>query len=245
MDEELVKMLKYIRLGGLLANWDHYLQIARKGNFSHVRLLKHIVEEEYKIKKENSRKLRLSKAKIPEKFVIETFPFGRQLKLKKKRILDLYDSFDYMSKRQNIIWIGPTGTGKTGLASSFLMQAIDKGYKGRFIVFPELIDMLYKSIGDHSQAAVVEKFSSYDCLLIDELGYVEVEPVQVGLFFTLMSKRYKKKTTLITSNLGFSQWGDLLKNAQLTAALVDRLTESSHVINMKECVSLRPKFRQA
>ena len=245
MDEELVKMLKYIRLGGLLANWDRYLQIARKGNFSHVRLLKYIVEEEYKIKKENSRRLRLIKAKIPEKFVIETFPFARQAKLNKKRILDLYDSFDYMSKSQNIIWIGPTGTGKTGLASVFLIQAINKGYKGRFIVFPELIELLYKSVGDHSEAEVVEKFSAYDCLLIDELGYVEVEPVQVGLFFRLMSNRYKKKTTLITSNLGFSQWATFLENAQLTAALIDRLTESSHVINMKECVSLRPKFRQA
>ena len=245
MDEELLKMLKYIRLGGLLANWDRYLQIARKGNFSHVRMLKYIVEEEYKIKKENSRKLRLIKAKIPEKLAIETFPFVRQAKLKKKRILDLYDSFDYMTKSQNIIWIGPTGTGKTGLASAFLIQAINKGYKGRFILFPELIELFYKSVGDHSEAAVVEKFSSYDCLLIDELGYVEVEPVQVGLFFTLMSKRYKNKTTLITSNLGFIQWSEFLKNAQLTAALIDRLTENSHVINMKECVSLRPKFQQA
>ena len=103
--------------------------------------------------------MHLSKAKIPEKFVIETFPFGRQSKLKKKRIFDLYDSLEYMSKKQNIIWIGPTGTGKTGLASSFLMQAIDKGYKGRFIVFPELIDILYKSVGDHSETAVVDKFS--------------------------------------------------------------------------------------
>jgi DNA replication protein DnaC len=105
--------------------------------------------------------------------------------------------------------------------------------------------MLYKSVGDYSEAAVVEKFSAYDCLLIDELGYVEVEPVQVGLFFTMMSKRYKKKTTLITSNLGFSQWAEFLKNTQLTAALIDRLTENSHVINMKECVSLRPKLQQS
>ena len=81
-----------------------------------------------------------------------------------------------------------------------------------------------------------------DFLLIDELGYVEVEPSQVGLFFTLMNKRHKKNHTLITSNLGFSQWTSFLKNTQLTAALIDRLTENSHVINMKECVSLRPKL---
>jgi DNA replication protein DnaC len=97
-------------------------------------------------------------------------------------------------------------------------------------------------VADHSEAKVIKKFVSYDCLLIDELGYVEVEPVQVGLFFTLMHKRHKRKTTLITSNLGFSQWGSFLKNSQLTAALIDRLTESSHVLNMKNCVSLRTRL---
>jgi DNA replication protein DnaC len=78
--------------------------------------------------------------------------------------------------------------------------------------------------------------------LIDEMGYVEIEPAQVGLFFTLMQKRHKTKTTLITSNLGFSEWRSLLKNDHLTGALLSRLTETSHVINMKNCHSLRPKL---
>ncbi len=78
--------------------------------------------------------------------------------------------------------------------------------------------------------------------LIDELGYAKIEPVQVGLFFTLMQKRHNKKTTLITTNLGFEQWNSFLKNERLTAALIDRLTENSHVINMKKCVSLRQRL---
>ena len=244
MDEELIKMLKYIRLPGLLANWDHYLEAAGNGNYSHTRLLKHIIKEEYNIRKENSRKMRICRAKIPEKYVIETFPFNKQPKLARKKILNIYDS-DYISKNQNIIWVGSTGTGKTGLATSFLMQAINQGYRGRFISFSELVEMLYRSVADHTEAKMINTFVNYDCLLIDELGYVEVEPVQVGLFFTLMQKRHKKKSTLITSNLGFSQWTSFLKNDQLTAALIDRLTENSHVINMKNCVSLRPKLSQA
>lgn len=245
MDEELAKMLKYLRLSGLLARWDEYLKVAMSQNFSHVRLLKYIVEEEYKLKKENSRKMRLKKARIEEEFAIETFPFSRQPKLNKKKVLAMYDSLDYMSKRQNIIFIGPTGVGKTGLATSFLIQAINRGYTGRAILFPELIDILYKSRADHSEEAMIKKFASYDCLHIDELGYVQMEPVQVGQFFTLMHKRHKKKTTLITSNLGFSEWNSFFKNEQLTAALIDRLTENSHVINMKNCGSLRPKLAPA
>ena len=242
MNEELKQMLKYIRLGGLLANWDTYLSAAQKGNYSHARLLKYVVETEYQIKKENSRKMRLARARIPEKFVIETFPFTRQPKLNKKKIVNMYDGFDYMEKYRNVIWIGPTGAGKTGLATAFLTHAIDQGYNGRFIVFAELVEQLYQAVADHTEAKIIKAFAAADCLLIDEMGYVEVEPIQVGLFFTLMNKRHKKKTTLITSNLGFSQWSSFLKNDHLTAALIDRLTENSHVINMKNCISLRPKL---
>jgi DNA replication protein DnaC len=244
MIEEYQSQLKYLRLQGLSANWDEYLALARKSNFSHVRLLKYVIEQEYNLKKENARKARMRRAHIPEQMAIETYPFHKQPKLNKKKILNLYDSFDYMTKHRNIIMIGPTGIGKTGLAISFLIQAINKGNTGRFIMFPDLIDMLFKSAADHSEARVMKKLFSYDCLMIDELGYIEVEPLQVGLFFTLMQKRHRAKTTIITTNLGFSQWESFLKNPQLTAALIDRLTEDSYVINMKSCVSLRPGLIQ-
>jgi DNA replication protein DnaC len=89
---------------------------------------------------------------------------------------------------------------------------------------------------------VFRRYLSYDCLVIDEVGYVEVEPAQVGQFFTLLHKRHRHKTTIITSNLGFGEWGSFLKNPQLTAALADRLTSNSHVINMKDCESLRGRI---
>lgn len=244
MDEELKRMLIFIGMRGLLENWDHYLSIAQQKNFSQVSFLKYIIEQEYKIKRENARKRRISHAKIPEPFVIETFPFDKQPKLNKKKILAIYDSCDYLSKQNNIIWVGPTGTGKTGLATAFLTQAIEKGYRGRFILFPELIEILYRSVADHTESKILKTFESYDCLLIDEVGYIETDPVQVGLFFTLIHRRHKKKTTLITSNIGFDQWDSFFKNNALTAALIDRLTENSHVINMKNCKSLRTRLDQ-
>src|SRR5437667_5663775 len=162
--------------------------------------------------------------------------------LDKKRFLLLSHAFDYMTKYQNFIWVGPTGCGKTGLATSFLVQAIQRGYTGRYVLFAELLADLFRSAADHSEQQVLKRYLSYDSLLIDEVGYVEVEPVQVGLFFTLMHKRHRPRPTLITSNLGFSEWRSFLKNDHLTAALIDRLTENSYVINMKNCVSIRPKL---
>jgi DNA replication protein DnaC len=207
MDEALKSILKHLRLGGLLAHWDELLAEARRGRFSHERLLKHVLEAEYRTKSEHARILRRKRANIPEILEIETFPFTRQPKLDRKRMMSFYDSFDYMTKRQNLVWLGPTGCGKSGLATGFLLQALDRGYRGYFIGFPELLAELYAAVADHSEAKVLRKYAAYDCLVIDEVGYVEIEAVQVGLFFTLMQKRDKRKTTLITSNLGFSEWG--------------------------------------
>ena len=130
--------------------------------------------------------------------------------------------------------------GKTALGTAFLIQALERGYTGRYVLFPDLINELFRSLADHSESQVLGRYLAYDALLIDELGYVEMEPTQVGLFFTLLHKRHRRKCTLITSNLGFTEWGSFLKNAHLTAALIDRLTENSHVINMIKCRSLRP-----
>jgi DNA replication protein DnaC len=242
MNEQLANQLKYLNLGGLLAHWDDYLKLAAQQRWSDGRLLTHIVEEEYRLKCGRLRQRRLRTARLPEPWVIETYPFERQPKLNQKKLMAIYDSLDYLRHRQNMIWLGGTGVGKTGLATSFLTHAIDQGYSGRYVLFPELLARFYQSVADHSEAKLLKKYFSYDCLLIDELGYVEVEPVQVGLFFTLMQRRHKKKPTLITSNLGLADWHSFLKNAHLTAALIDRLTENSHIIQMKDCVSLRARL---
>ena len=237
--DELIDVLKYLRLGNLLTHWDETLAKARKGRYSAERFLKFVLEEEYRAKRENAGLLRRQRANIPELLEMETFPFSRQPKLDRKKIMSLYDRFDYMTNHRNVIWMGPTGCGKTGLATAFLLQAIDRGQRGYFVTFPQLNHELFQAQEDRSEPKLLKRYLSYDPLLIDEVGYVEVEPPQVGQFFTLMHKRHKKKTTLITTNLGFSEWGSFLQNQQLTAALIDRLTENSHVINIKGGKSLR------
>jgi hypothetical protein len=114
--------------------------------------------------------------------------------------------------------------------------------EGSLTETPDLLNELHRSQADRSQNQVIRRYVKYELLLIDEIGYAEAEPSQVGLFFTLLQKRHKQRSTLITSNLGFSEWASFLKNPHLTAALIDRLTESSHLFNMRECVSLRARM---
>ena len=244
MTDTLAEQLQCLRLTGLLARWDEHLKAAAGSNLSHARFLTRVIEEEYRLKCDQARQQRLKLAKIPEKLVLDTFPFDRQPKLNKKKILALYDSMAFLKDKQNILWMGGTGIGKTGLATSFLIQAIHQGARGRYVLFADLLHELHRSQADRSQAQLLRRYLRYDILLVDEIGYVDAEPAQVGLFFTLLQKRHRQRSTLITSNLGFSEWASFLKNPHLTAALIDRLTESSHVFNMKDCVSLRTKMTE-
>jgi DNA replication protein DnaC len=239
MDHELETKMKYLGLKTLLADWDQTMTLAQSNLPSYSKFMTEVIEKEYAMKTEQARINRIKRSGIPEELCIETYPFDLQPKLSKKKVMQAYDSREYLLKKMNIVFMGPTGCGKSGLATSFLIQALNRGYSGKFITFPELIGELYQSIADHSQKKVIHKYSLYNVLLIDELGYCELDPAQVGLFFTLMSKRHKKASTIITSNLGFKEWDEFLKNKQLTAALIDRLTANCFVLNMRECHSLR------
>ena len=240
-DEDLIEKLKYLGLTHLSENWDNLIKNASSQHQSYQRLLQEIVEKEYELKTERARKARIKRAKIPEIFVMETFPFRKQPKLKKRIVLNLYDSLAFMNDGQDLIFIGPTGCGKTGLATAFLIHAINQGSKGLFVDFSELIHTLYQFRGDHSEETRMRKLASYEVLLIDELGYASCNREQASLFFDLMRRRHKRQTTIITTQLGFEEWGNFLQDAHLTAALLDRITVNCAVFNMKDCISIRPK----
>ena len=241
MDDELLRQLDYLGIRGLKDRWSDYVAHAEKEGMGHDRFLRHVVAQSYAHRRAYAREMRLKRAAIEEVLVMETFPFEKQPNLDRKRVLNIHDSMDYVHKHQNVVLVGPPGCGKTGIATSFLVNAINHDHTGYFITFPKLISILFKSLAAHKEDRLLKTLAAFDVMCIDEIGYVEVEPAQTGLFFRLMSMRHRRKSTIVTSNLGFSEWAPFLKNDQLTAALIDRLTENSHVINMKKCVSIRPK----
>lgn len=243
-DQELATLLRELRLVNLLSRWDEYMAKCRGAHHSLEQALRFLLREEHQARRDHARILRRKRASIPEMFELQSFPYAKQPKLDRQKLQSLYDSLEYVTKCRNIVWMGPTGCGKTGLATAFLLRAIDAGYRGYFVTFPQLIMELFQSQADRSERRLLKRYASYDCLVIDEVGYVEVEPAQVGQFFTLMHQRHKRKSTLITTNLGFSEWSTFLNNKQLTAALIDRLTENSHVFNMKQGRSLRDPLEE-
>jgi DNA replication protein DnaC len=241
MDEATEKELHYLGLKQLSENWDLTLKRASKERPSFHRFLSNLIHEEYTYKKEARRLARLKRAKIPEAFVMETFPFVKQPNLKKRLVVELYDSMRFITEPQELIFIGPTGCGKTGLSIAFLIHALNHDYRGYFIEFKDLLHRFSEAIAGHTERKLIRRFQSFDILLIDELGVTPLESEQAGLFFDLVKQRHKKRTTLFTTQLGFEEWGSFLRDPHLTAATVDRITVNCTVFNMKRCISLRPK----
>jgi DNA replication protein DnaC len=244
MDDKLKSKLKYLGLKYLDESWKDICECAHKTKSSYHKFLSDIIEKEYLLKKDRARLARLKAAKLPEIFLMENYPFSKQPKLKKKLVMESYDSLSYMEQCQSICFIGRTGVGKTGLAISLLVNAIDNGFCGRYITFSELMEMLLQSGADFSSKNMISKFAKVDCLFIDDLGVGTISDkllAQAGLFFSLMDKRHNKTCTIISTQLGFDDWGTYFNDSHLTAALIDRLTVNCIVFDMQKCKSLRPK----
>jgi DNA replication protein DnaC len=234
-----IKMLQFLKLGYLLDNWDLVMKQAEDSQKSYDQFLMNILRKEYELRLEQVRIGRIKRSKVPNDYVMDTYPFDQQPHVNKKRLLQRYDSLDYLKNNRSLILMGPTGTGKTGVASSLLRQAINHGFSGRFIMFNELMEELLSSIADQSTKAIIRKYANYQCLLIDDLCFTEADKAEIGLFYTLIQKRYKKSCTLITTPLGLSEWNTIFKNKQMTDALISRLNDNGHIINFKKCKNIR------
>lgn len=137
----------------------------------------------------------------------------------------------FLDRAENIVFIGDPGTGKTGLAIGLLRQALVSGRRGRFYKAQDLMDELYASLADRSTPKLIKRLAAYDLLVIDELGYLTLNPEQVNAFFKLMDERYSRKSTIITTNLDYPLWYDLFQRKSLVDALLDRLQH--------RCVTIR------
>jgi DNA replication protein DnaC len=129
----------------------------------------------------------------------------------------------FLARAENIIFIGDPGTEKTGLAIGLLRQALVSGYRGRFFNAQDLPDELYASLADRITPKLIKSLARYDLPVIDELGYLTLNPEQVNAFFKLMEQRHSRKSTIITTHLDYLRWYDQFQRKPLVDALLDRL----------------------
>jgi DNA replication protein DnaC len=232
MYEELHHHLGLLRLSGIDALLDRTLLKAQQDGCSIQEVLQQLLVAQYQYQKERSLENRLRHAKMPWDWSIDTFPFKQQPTLKRSQIMALAQ-LDFIKDAQNLTLIGNPGAGKTGIAIGLLRLAITNGYRGRFYNAQELLNELYTSLADRKTSRLLKTIAAYDVLVIDELGYLTLTSEQINIFFKLIDMRYRKKTTIITTNLDYSAWHDIFKNKALVDAMLDRFRHCCTTIVIK------------
>ena len=162
---------------------------------------------------------------------LQEFDFSYQPSIDKKKIMDLM-TLRFIENYENIIFCGTPGVGKTNLAVSIGIEAAKNRISTYFISFHELISQLKTAKYENRLDVRTKWFCRYKLLIIDEVGYEKMDPDTANLFFNLISKRYEKSSTIITTNLVFSKWPDVFGEPTLTNALLDRLLHHCSVINI-------------
>ncbi len=220
--ETIAELLVQLRLRGMAQALEHELERAEREPCSPAELLYRLLLEEARYRRERSLEYRLEKAKLPWPWTLESFPFERQPGLDRAQLRSLA-SLDFVRRADNLVLVGPPGTGKSGIAIGLLREACLNGYRARFYNAQDLLDELYASLADRSTAKLLNRLARYDLLLIDELGYLTLKPEQSNAFFKLMDQRYQRVSTVITTNLSFDDWYELFGKKTLVDALLDRL----------------------
>ena len=231
MNEDLQQLLQNLKLRTIAARFDEMLADAEKNGTPVATLVAHLLRAEWHARQEQALEARIKRAHFRENWTLESFPFKEQKAVKERQIRTLAE-LDFIPKAENVIFIGETGVGKSGLMMSLARKAVQNGYRALFISAQDLFDEMYTSIADRSSRKLLKSLSNVDVLCIDELGYCNINTEKTNIFFKLMEERHRRRPTLITTNLPYAAWQDCLGNPSLTKALLSRLRERCHTITI-------------
>ncbi|MCP4546578.1 MAG: ATP-binding protein [bacterium] len=231
MIEEIQQLLKNLRLPYVADVLCEELQKAEQEQPTYQEFLLRLLRPQWHVKNEQALEWRIRRAKLPERWTLEGFPFKLQTGVNPREIKTLAE-LDFIPRAQNVVFIGPTGVGKTGLACALLLKALQNGYRCQFVRAQDLFDDMYASLADRSSRKLVDRLAKLDLLLIDEMGYLNLRPEQSNIFFKLMEERYNRRATLITTNLDYDEWKQFLGNQPMVEALLSRLRHRCHTVKI-------------
>jgi DNA replication protein DnaC len=232
MNDDLEQLLRSLHLKRIAEILDEELARAEKKQMAFTTLLARLLRAEWHRRQESALTWRIKRAGMPEQWSLESFPFKQQRGVNKRQIRT-FAELDFIPKAENIVFIGPTGVGKTGLACGLLLKALQNGYRGIFIRAQDLFDEMYASLADRSTRKLVNSLARVPVLLVDEMGYLNLKPEQTNIFFKLMEERYRRYPTIITTNLDYPEWHGFLGNKHLVDALQSRLRHQCHTVRIK------------
>ena len=242
--ETLESMLRTLKMYHPAENIDNIIEISRRKSVTNERFLEAFLNEE--IKGRESRRLEkwLIQALFPEYKTLSEFNLDEQRSLSMRQLNQLKELI-WLEQGYNIIFLGPPGVGKTHLSIGIGIEAINNGYKVRFTTMADLIHLLKTQEISTVSRNKVKRIIDSDLFIIDDLMFMAMEKQEANLFFQLINKLYGQTSIIITSNKGPEEWGELLGDAAITTAILDRIVHKCEVVNFFDDDSYRIKHRQS
>jgi len=217
-----------LRLGAVKQAYRHLAEDAAEHHRSREEYLLACLTREVEARTERRMKALLRRARFPSTKSLESFDFKRLPELPKTKILELA-SGDFVRKKENVICLGQSGTGKSHIALALGLSVISSGQTVRFTTAVNLAQELLAAKDEHRLPRALKSYEKFDLVILDELGYIGLGPGG-PMLFQFFSERYERGSVLVTTNLEFSRWTEVFQDVSLTAALLDRLTHHSHVL---------------
>ena len=227
----LAHHLKQLKLPTVLREYDKVAQDCARDGVDHPRYLLRLVELELIDRERRMVERRIRQARFPATKSLDSFEFTAIPSLNKMLVLELARC-EYILRRENIIALGNSGTGKTHIALSLGLAACQKGFSVAFTTAAALVHQLMEARDERRLIKLQRELQAVKLLIIDELGYVPLSPTGAELLFEVFSQRYEHGSTIVTSNLPFEEWTSVLGSERLTGALLDRLTHHVHILTM-------------
>ena len=223
--------LKQLRLPTFQGEYAKQAQLCAAENKDHIHYLARLCEMELIDRERRMIERRIKAAKFPSTKSLDSFDFKIMPSLNKPLTMDLARC-DYVDRHQNIIALGPSGTGKTHIALGLGLAACQRGLKVRFTTAAALVHDLIEAQDERRLQRLQKQLTSQNLLIIDELGFVPLSKSGAELLFEVISQCYERSSIIITSNLPFDEWTEVFGSERLTGALLDRLTHHVHILEM-------------
>lgn len=233
MDNDCVTLpflLKELKLSSMVKSWQEEADLAVKNNYSHSRYLSNLCDAEIALRY-HKRSLRyIRESKLPHSKTLSTYDFNASPSIDKQQINNFCISTEWVSNRENLLLFGPSGIGKTHLASAIGYSLIEKGIRVKFSTTISMVQHLQKAKADLRLMEELAKMDKYRLLVLDDIGYVSKNDVETSVLFELISYRYESGSIIITANQPFSEWDKIFSDNMTTVAAIDRLIHHSTII---------------
>ena len=230
--EKIKQDLRTLRLKDMADILENALEDAHREKQGHLEFLDRLVQQQRRAMAERSLDRRVKQAKFPRKMTFENFDWGFQPALNVEYVKDLMQ-LDFISKRQAVLILGKTGTGKTHIATALGIKTCQAGYRVLFFRLQNLLSLLYATLADDTTDEVIAGIARSHLLIIDHVDFIRTKNDYPSLLLDLVSACHQRVAMIFTTKISLEQWGEALGSPSITHAIVDRILHHARIINIR------------